>query len=1044
MFTRKSPASACTLLLVCAIWITAEPATAAEARHPIHDVLAGGRPVAELFSVAPLAEIKLIESPLTDLKPVRAEDEIRDALGEPPRFAIAQPVWVTPDTDGTWEEPRDGLLVWRVRIASPGALSLNLGFERFHLPADAQLSVYDANSRARIRPFTRADHAEHGQLWTPVLLTDEVVVELAVAAADRADVVLVLSSINAGYRFFGETGEAGGTRSGSCNVDVVCPQGDDWRDEIPASGVYTIGGTWTCSGSMVNNTSFDQTPYFLTAAHCGISSGNAATVVVYWNFENSTCRPPGSGASGGPGDGSLSQFTTGSTLRANYSTSDVTLIQMNNAPNPTWNISFAGWDATGADATSAVAIHHPNTDEKRISFESQPTTTTSYLGSAVPGNGTHVRVADWDLGTTEPGSSGSPLFNQDHRIIGQLHGGYAACGNELDDWYGKFSVSWTGGGTAATRLRDWLDPGNTGALVLDTISGNGLSVSPAVDVLHFGPVGGPFTNPSVVYTLTNPTSNPLNYEVSLFSSFGVLLDGQKDPLTGTLPALGGTTTVTVSLGPDIDFLLAGVFSEVIIFEDQTNSKTITLTHVIEVGQTSVAVTPTSDFVTGGPIGGPFAGTQVYTVTSERPTPVGVQVSTNQPWILLNGAASPITLNLAGTGDFDDVTVSIAPSAAALTPGVYHGAVTFTNLAGGAGNTTRDVTLEVGSLVYASTDVPKPILDNTTITSTLTVPESYCILDLNIELHLTHTYIGDLEVDLISPSLTSVRLHNRTGSSADNIITTYDEQGETIPDGPGSLSDFYGEDTAGVWTLRVRDAAGQDTGSLNSWSLKMSVAEVCPLPQLVHGFPLNANPGWTTQGQWAFGQPTGGSGSHGNPDPTSGKTGSNVYGYNLSGGYPNDMATVQYLTTPPIDCSQMTGTRLKFWRWLGVESSTYDHASIQASHNGTTWTTVWDHSGPAINDGSWVLMSFDISSIADGQSAVRIRWGMGPTDYSFTYCGWNIDDVELWGILPAPLNWDDCLSGPEYGYPVDCDPFDLDGDGDVDLVDFAVAQRGPAR
>ncbi|HRX83499.1 MAG TPA: proprotein convertase P-domain-containing protein [Phycisphaerae bacterium] len=1031
------------LMLISAGILVATAAARADApRGSIADVLASRKPVAELMAVQPAEQLKLIEAPLADLDAIQAEDAQRDAEGLPPRFAAPQPVWITPDRDGNWEQPRKDLDLWRLRIGSPGALSLNLGFADMHLPKDARLFIYDAKSAARIRPFTYTDVSADGALWTPVLLTDEVIVEVAVARDARHELSFTLTSINPGYRFFGETG---GTRSGSCNVDVVCPEGDAWREEIPAVGVYTVNGTWTCTGAMVNNTSYDQTPYFLTANHCSVNSGNSSGVVIYWNFENSTCRPVGSGASGGSGDGSLSEFTTGSTWRASSSASDFTLIELNSAPDPAWEISFAGWDATGANATSAVAIHHPNTDEKRISFENDPTVTSSYLGTSSPGDGTHVRIVDWDLGTTEPGSSGSPLFNQDHHIIGQLHGGGAACGNNESDYYGRLSVSWTGGGTASSRLSNWLDPGNTGALAVDTISGAALAVSPAAEVLHFGAEGGPFTNPSVVYTLTNPTSSPISYQVSLTVSFGLLLDGAKIPVSGTLPAFGGSTTVTVSAGADLDTLAAGVYSEDVVFDDLTNGKSTVVTHIVEVGQTSVSVTPQTDMFAGGPVGGPFTATMDYTVTSERPTAVAVQVAADQPWISLNGGAGPLTLNLAGTGDADVVTASIAPSAAALSPGVYHGTITFTNLAGGGGNTTRAVALEVGSIVHPATDVPLAIADNSTTISTITVPEMFCIADLNVSVDIAHTYIGDLEVDLTSPSGTTVRLHDHTGGETDNIVTTYDEQGGTIPDGPGTLSDFYGELTAGVWTLRVYDDANQDTGTLNGWSLKMAVAEECNPPQLVHSFPLDANPGWATQGQWAFGQPTGNGGEHGDPDPTSGHTGALVYGYNLNGDYPNSMSAVQYLTSSPIDCSAMTNTKLKFWRWLGVESSTYDHANIQVSNNGSSWTTVWEHSGSAINDGAWVQQSFDISAVADGQSAVRVRWGMGTTDSSYTYCGWNIDDVEFWGILPLQPHWDDCMTGPDLGpYDSACSGFDRDFDGDVDLRDFAEAQKGPAR
>jgi len=406
-------------------------------------------------------DVPLELMPAVDLAAVSAEDAERDALGLPPRFAIPHPVRITTDTFGLWERIADETEVWRLRIASPGAPHLNLGFTRYQMPAGGRLYVYAADLGSRIRPFTDADNAPHGELWTPVLRSDELVVEVTVPASLRDELQLELGSINVGYRGFGAAG-GGGVDSGSCNVDVVCPEGDAWRDEIPAIAVISVGGGLTCTGFMVNNTAQDQTPYFMTAYHCGLRSSNAASLVAYWNYETSTC--------GGTPDGTLDQFNTGSTFKAQYSTSDFTLVQLTSDPDPAYGVTFAGWDHSGADAASATAIHHPSVDEKRISFEYDPTSTTSYLGRTSPGDGTHVRVTDWDVGTTEGGSSGSPLFDQSHHVIGQLHGGYAACGNDLDDWYGKFSVSWTGGGTDPSRLSNWLDPAGTGQASLDTLN----------------------------------------------------------------------------------------------------------------------------------------------------------------------------------------------------------------------------------------------------------------------------------------------------------------------------------------------------------------------------------------------------------------------------------------------------------------------------------------------------------------------------------------------------------------------------------------------
>jgi hypothetical protein len=191
----------------------------------------------------------------------------------------------------------------------------------------------------------------------------------------------------------------------------------------------------------------------------------------------------------------------------------------------------------------------------------------------------------------------------------------------------------------------------------------------------------------------------------------------------------------------------------------------------------------------------------------------------------------------------------------------------------------------------------------------------------------------------------------------------------------------------------------------------------PASEPIYEFPLDSDPGWATEGQWAFGQPTGG-GSH-NRDPDAGHTGANVYGYNLSGDYTNNMPAY-YLTTSAIDCSDLLLVELRFWRWLGVESSQFDHATVEVSNDGSNWTEVWSNPATSISDSSWQPMSLDISAVADGEPTVYIRWGMGPTDYSNTYPGWNVDDVEIWAVDTGP----ECLG-------------DLDGDGDVDLGDLSI-------
>ncbi len=152
-------------------------------------------------------------------------------------------------------------------------------------------------------------------------------------------------------------------------------------------------------------------------------------------------------------------------------------------------------------------------------------------------------------------------------------------------------------------------------------------------------------------------------------------------------------------------------------------------------------------------------------------------------------------------------------------------------------------------------------------------------------------------------------------------------------------------------------------------------------QSVHAFLVDdGDPAWATEGDWAFGEPLGFDG-----DPSSGFTGANVLGYNLAGDYTNDMPE-HAISSGPLDCSQLSGTVLRYQRWLGVESTFYDHAAVRVSTDGAIWTTVWEHAGPTLSESSWSTIEHDISAIADGAATVYLRWVMGTTDGSVTYQG----------------------------------------------------------
>ncbi|HNS17895.1 MAG TPA: lectin like domain-containing protein [Bacteroidales bacterium] len=167
------------------------------------------------------------------------------------------------------------------------------------------------------------------------------------------------------------------------------------------------------------------------------------------------------------------------------------------------------------------------------------------------------------------------------------------------------------------------------------------------------------------------------------------------------------------------------------------------------------------------------------------------------------------------------------------------------------------------------------------------------------------------------------------------------------------------------------------------------------PMLKQQWSFETDPGWTTEADWGFGQPTGSGGEHGYPDPTQGYTQNNVYGYNLQGDYQNNLLE-KHLTSNSIDCSNWYGVRLKFMRWLGVEKPQFDHAYVRVSNDGINWQTIWTND-KEITDNDWVPVEIDISDVADHQPDVYLRWTMGSTDAGWRYCGWNIDDVELYAL-----------------------------------------------
>lgn len=173
---------------------------------------------------------------------------------------------------------------------------------------------------------------------------------------------------------------------------------------------------------------------------------------------------------------------------------------------------------------------------------------------------------------------------------------------------------------------------------------------------------------------------------------------------------------------------------------------------------------------------------------------------------------------------------------------------------------------------------------------------------------------------------------------------------------------------------------------------------------LYSWNMDSNPGWTTLGQWEWGIPTGDGGEFGYPDPSSGATGLQVYGYNLQGDYQNNLQQ-KHLTTNVLDVAGTQDIKLQFSRYLNVEQPVYDHASIAIrADGGGNWITLW--SNPAtIEDNAWQQVVYDISEVVQGVQTIQIRWTMGETDGAWRYSGWNIDDVQIMTTSSSGISGD---------------------------------------
>jgi len=430
----------------------------------------GGVPPSSFFGLPRDLSIKIEVSP-PDLTLTKEEDVINPS---PYRFGIVLPVDVSPYRSGNWTTMPDGVQIWRATVSAQGALAMSAYFDRFTIPDGGKLFIYNSDKTQVIGAFSSLNNSKSGLFATELILGDEMTLEYVKPIGSGELLQLHLNEITYAYRgvdFLDNVYKRG--VAGSCEVNVNCPEGVDWQDQ--KRGVTRIhlkrdGGTFWCTGSLVNNTSNDDTPYILTANHCGYNSTEQELQqwIFYFNYESPECTTIGI---------QNPKSLIGVTLKAHSGDqltigSDFYLVRMNESIPDSFRVFFNGWSRSeDYPSPSGVGIHHPGGGLKKISTYTKTLESSSWMGN--PG------LTHWEVfwiqtvsghGVTEGGSSGSPLFDNQGHIVGGLSGGESACDSaHLDkpDYYGKFAWAWSSDGNDSTsQLKDWLDPASTNVYVL--------------------------------------------------------------------------------------------------------------------------------------------------------------------------------------------------------------------------------------------------------------------------------------------------------------------------------------------------------------------------------------------------------------------------------------------------------------------------------------------------------------------------------------------------------------------------------------------------
>ncbi len=371
------------------------------------------------------------------------------------RFAKQFTVDLTPENSGESFVNPDSSMVWKFVVKSDSAYSINLFFSQFHLAALDTVFVYNTD-KTRIISLTEKNNLKSGVLPLQPVDGDELTIEYRRSSVLSPDRKLKLGQINHAYRNLRGLPLPLLSTEDICSAHTSCvPEIAQLKQSVC---LLIINGNVLCSGTLVNNTAQNGKPYVLTSAHCLGENDNDATrisrvpsIVAFFNYEAPNCTPSVKGSF---------EFTIGgATLKAMASDMDMLLVELSSMPPKDFRPYYAGWNTATSPLPPFRGIHHPFGTVKRMAQENEAIFTYSLSGSLI---NSHWRVARWDIGTTQPGSSGSGLFDKDGLLVGALTGGNSVCASPINDYYYRINKAWSYYSASDKQLKAWLDPINSG------------------------------------------------------------------------------------------------------------------------------------------------------------------------------------------------------------------------------------------------------------------------------------------------------------------------------------------------------------------------------------------------------------------------------------------------------------------------------------------------------------------------------------------------------------------------------------------------------